>query len=68
VLKGLVIVMGAAVACAGFTGSAAAMSKWERALIQRYTSHEKCDESRAPAWGRASMARWRASQRYQQRR
>ena len=67
-LKGLFLVAGVAVACAGFATNAAAMSKWERALMQRYTSNEKCDERGAPAWGRASMHRWRASQRSQQRR
>ena len=67
-LKGLFLVAGVAVACAGFATNAAAMSKWERALVKRFTSQEKCDESKAPAWGRASMQRWRASQRYNQRR
>ena len=62
-LKGLFLVMGLAIACAGVPSEAAAMSKWEKALIQRYTSKEKCDGRNAPAWGRASMQRWRAAQR-----
>ena len=62
-LKGLFLVAGVAVACAGFVTNAAAMSKWERALIQRYTSKEKCTGAGAPAWGRASMERWRNAQR-----
>jgi hypothetical protein len=66
--KGLFLVIGVTLACAGCTGSAAAMSQWERALIQRYTSKEKCDGHNAPAWGRASMQRWRNAQRAYQRR
>jgi len=66
-LKGLLLLLGVAVAGAGFASNAAAMSQWERALIQRYTSKEKCDERNAPAWGRASMQRWRNSQRAHQR-
>jgi hypothetical protein len=62
-VKGLLLMAGVAVACAGFASNAAASSKWERALIQRYTSKEKCDGRNAPPWGRASMQRWRASQR-----
>ena len=62
-LKGLVLVLGMAVASTAFAANAAAGSKWERALVQRYTSKEKCDGRGAPAWGRASMQRWRSAQR-----
>jgi hypothetical protein len=62
-LKGLILVLGGAIGCAGFASHAAAMSKWEKALLQRYASKEKCDGRNAPAWGRASMQRWRAAQR-----
>jgi hypothetical protein len=62
-LRGLLLVMGVAVGCAGFATHAAAMSKWEKALLARYTNHEKCDGRNAPPWGRASMERWRAAQR-----
>ena len=62
-MKGLYLVLGVAVACAGFATNAAAMSKWERALLERYTNHEKCKGYGAPAWGRASMERWRRSER-----
>jgi hypothetical protein len=62
-LKGLFLVLGVAVACAGFATNAAAMSKWERALLARHAGKEKCDPRNAPAWGRASWERWRAAQR-----
>ena len=42
-IKGLILVLGVAVASAAFAANAAAGSKWERALMQRYTSKEKCD-------------------------
>lgn len=62
-LKGLVVASGVAFMCAGFATDAAAASKSERALLQRYASKEKCDSRGAPAWGRASMERWRRAQR-----
>lgn len=67
-LKGLFLVAGVAVASAGFVTDASAMSQWEKALIQRYASKEKCDGRGAPAWGRASMQRYQASQRGHYRR
>ena len=66
-LKGLLLVAGVAVVCAGSATNAAAMSNWEKALVQRYTSQEKCDGRGAPAWGRASMQRYRAAQRSHRR-
>jgi hypothetical protein len=62
-MKGLILVLGVALLSVGYVSSASAMSAWERALIQRYTSHEKCDGAGAPAWGRASMQRYRAAHR-----
>jgi len=65
--KGLLLILGLVLAGAGLVSNAAASSKWERELVQRYASREKCDGRGAPAWGRASMQRWQASQRAHQR-
>ena len=66
-LKGAVLVLGVALMGVGLVSDAVASSKWERELVQRYASREKCDGHGAPAWGRASMQRWQASQRSHQR-
>jgi hypothetical protein len=50
-------------ACAGSWGSASAMPKWEKDLLKRYAHSKPCDGRGAPAWGKASMQRWRAAQR-----
>jgi hypothetical protein len=62
-LKSLFVILGVGVICAASAGDALAMSRWEKALVQRYTSHEKCNGAGAPEWGRRSMERWRAAQR-----
>jgi len=73
-LKSLVVALGVAFICTGFATDASAgsgRSKWsngEDRLVQRYSSREICDERGAPAWGRASMHRWRNAQRYGSRR
>jgi hypothetical protein len=61
-LRCLVLAVTIAVASAGFATGAAAMPKWEKDLLKRYTSTKPCDGRGAPAWGKASMARWRAAQ------
>jgi len=57
------IALAMASACIGFSSEAAATPKWERALLARYANHKPCDGRGAPAWGKASMERWRAAQR-----
>jgi hypothetical protein len=39
------------------------MPKWEKDLLKRYAHSKPCDGRGAPAWGKASMQRWRAAQR-----
>jgi hypothetical protein len=63
--RGLIVALGLAFVCSVLATEASAGSRHSRAedaLIKRYVSNEKCDERGAPAWGRASMHRWRAAQ------
>jgi hypothetical protein len=69
----LVAGLGLVFTCVGFAANAQTFStramrasdeaRWERAIVQRYADHHKCTGVGAPAWGRASMARWNAAHR-----
>lgn len=63
-LKSMLIILAATFVFAGFSTSASATPKWEKNLLARYVNHEPCTGKGAPAWGKAAMARWRASQRH----
>jgi hypothetical protein len=62
-LKCVTITLAASFLCVGSLGSASAMPKWEKDLLKRYAHSKPCDGRGAPAWGKASMQRWRAAQR-----
>lgn len=66
-LKGLLIAATMAFSFVAFSASAGEMPKWERALLARYVNHTPCNGAGAPAWGKASMQRWRAAQRHAKR-
>ena len=70
----VVLALGLAFACMSVAANAqswrarapsnpAAERRWEQAIVRHYASHHKCTGAGAPAWGRASMARYNAEQR-----